>query len=109
MDRFLHCLRIQIVPGVEEEERIKSIVTFCEKYGFGNVMLFINAEEYNLGHMTKEEAKPWIETILRAKKSLTARGITISLNPWMEIGHTDRCRTLKEGQNFTLMEDYNGK
>ena len=109
MDKFLHCLRIQIVPGVEEEERIKSIVTFCEKYGFGNVMLFINAEEYNLGHMTKEEAKPWIETILRAKKSLTARGITISLNPWMEIGHTDRCRTLKEGQNFTLMEDYNGK
>lgn len=109
MEEFLHCLRIQIVPDVEEENRINNIVAFCKEYGFKNVMLFINAEEYNVGHMTKEEAEPWLKTMLRAKKKLTENGISVSLNPWMEIGHTDRCRTLKAGQNFTLMEDYNGK
>lgn len=51
--RFLNCLRIQIVPGHFEEQRIKNIVAFCKKYAFDNVMLFINAEEYCVGHMTK--------------------------------------------------------
>lgn len=109
MKEFLHCLRIQIVPDDLAEERIESVAAFCVKYGFKNVMLFINAEEYNVGHMTKEEAAPWLSTMLRAKEKFTALGISVSLNPWMEIGHTDRCRALKAGQDFTLMEDYNGK
>ena len=45
--RFLNCLRIQVVPGYHEQERIESIVNFCKAYSFDNVMLFINAEEYN--------------------------------------------------------------
>ena len=106
---YLHCLRIQIVPGFHEKERIKSVVKFCVKYGFKNVMLFINGEEYNVGHMTKKEAEPWIATMKRAKVALEEKGITVSLNPWIELGHLDRHRTLKEGQNFTTMVDFNGK
>lgn len=108
-NRFLNCLRIQIVPNYYEEQRIKSIVDFCKKHAFDNVMLFINSEEYNTGHMTKEEARPWIETIKRAKEILTAEGITVSLNPWIEIGHLDRGRKLKEGQNFVTQCDYDGQ
>lgn len=108
-ERFLNCLRIAIVPEYYEEQRIKSVVDFCKAYGFDNVMLFINAEEYNMGHMTKEEAKPWVEALKRAKKALVEAGITVSLNPWMEIGHLDRGRTLKEGQDFRTQVDYNGK
>lgn len=106
---FLHCLRIQFVPGLYEEERIENAVQFCKTYGFRNVMLFINSEEYNVGHMTKEEAAPWVETMLRAKRRFTENGISVSLNPWMEAGHLDRCRTLKPGQDFITMEDFNGK
>lgn len=105
---FLHCLRIQIVPGHYEEERIQNILNFCLRYNFRNVMLFINAEEYNVGHMTIEEAKPWVETMKRAKKVLAENGISVSLNPWTEIGHLDRKRPLKNGQNFTTMVDYDG-
>lgn len=105
---FLNCLRVQIVPGHYEEERIENIANFCEKYKFKNVMLFINAEEYNVGHMTIEEAKPWVETMKRAKKVFLERGLTVSLNPWIEIGHLDRNRPLKDGQNFMTMTDYNG-
>ena len=106
--RFLNCLRIQVVPEYFEERRIQSIVGFCEKYAFDNVMLFINAEEYCTGHMTKEEAKPWIEAMKRTKKLLLEAGITVSLNPWIEFGHLDRGRILKEGQHFVTQVDYNG-
>ncbi len=105
---FLNCLRIQIVPNHYEEERIASIADFCEKYGFRNVMLFINAEEYNIGHMTIQEAKPWLAAMKRAKKVLAARGISVSLNPWIEIGHLDRNRPLKPDQKFMTMVDYDG-
>lgn len=105
---FLHCLRIQIFPGHYEDERIANIVDCAVKYGFGNVMLFINAEEYFLGHMTRQEAEPYVETIKKAKRALEARGISVSLNPWTELGHLDRSQGLKEGQSFTTMVDVNG-
>lgn len=106
--KFLHCLRIQFYPNRFEDERICEVVEYCARFGFNNVMLFINAEEYNVGHMTIEEAKPWIATIKKAKAALEERGISVSLNPWMELGHLDRCRPLKVGQNFTTQTDYDG-
>lgn len=105
---FLNCLRVQIVPNQYENERIENIADFCVKYGFKNVMLFINAEEYCVGHMTIEEAKPWVETMKRAKRVFVERGLSVSLNPWIEIGHLDRERPLKEGQNFSTMVDIEG-
>lgn len=107
--RYLNCLRIAIVPEYYEEQRIQNVVDFCKKYAFDNVMLFINAEDYNLGHMTCEEAKPWIAAMKRAKAAFEEAGITVSLNPWIETGHIDRGRKLKEGQNFITQCDYNGK
>lgn len=105
---YLNCLRIQIVPNHFEKERINSILEFCKKYHFKNVMLFINAEEYNVGHMTIEEAKPWVETMKRAKKVFVQNGISVSLNSWMELGHLDMARKLKTGQNFTNMVSMEG-
>ena len=107
--RFLNCLRIAIVPEHYEEQRIDNIVEFCKKYKFDNVMLFINAEDYNLGHMTLEEAKPWLAAMKRAKVVFEKAGISVSLNPWIQTGHIDRGRTLREEQNFVTMCDYNGK
>lgn len=106
--KFLHCLRIQFYPNHFEDDRIAEVVDFCVKYRFDNVMLFINAEEYNVGHMTIQQAKPWIATMKKAKAALTEKGITVSLNPWIEIGHLDRCRPLQDGQNFTTQVDYDG-
>ena len=107
--KFTNCLRIAIVPDELQDERIESVRKYCLQYGFTNVMLFFNAEEYNLGHITKEEAMPWIQTIKKAKRILENAGLSVSLNPWMEIGHLDRGRKLKEGQNFTTMVDMDGR
>lgn len=109
MKKFKNCLRIQIVPNHYEDERISSVLEFCKKYEFQDVMLFINAEDYFHGHITKEEAAPWVETIKKAKRILNDNGISVSLNPWIEMGHNDRGRRLKKGQNFNNMVDYEGK
>lgn len=108
MKEFLNCLRIQIRPNHFEDERIDSIVKFCKKYDVKNVMLFINAVGYFVGHMTIEEAKPWVKTMKKAKKILNENGISVSLNQWIEMGHSDRFRSLKEGQNFQTMVDHEG-
>ena len=105
---FENILRLQIVPHLYEEERVSGIIDYCVKYGFQHVMLFINAEDYFVGHMTIEEAKPWVAAIQRTKKRLIENGIKVSLNPWIEFGHLDKGRKLKEGQNFTTMVDYDG-
>ena len=106
---FENILRLQIVPNFFEEERVSGIIDYCLQYGFQHVMLFINAEDYFVGHMTVDEAKPWVAAIKRTKKRLIEKGIKVSLNPWIEFGHLDRGRKLKEGQNFTTMTDYDGK
>ncbi len=108
MKEFTNCLRVQIFPGHHEDERIEKITSFCKKYNFQNVMLFINAVNYNVGHMTIEEAKPWVATIKKAKKILNENGISVSLNPWIDIGSYDGGRTLKKGQNFRTMVDRYG-
>ena len=105
---FTNCLRIAIVPDDMQDERIEEIKRYCLQYRFRNVMLFFNAEEYNVGHITKEELKPWLDTIKKAKRCFEEAGISVSLNPWMEIGHLDRGKTLKEGQKFVTMVDMNG-
>lgn len=102
---FLNCLRAQIFPDEYAKERIESVASFCKRYGFQNVILIFNGEEHNVGHIKKEELVPWIETIKEAKKEFEKRGISTSLNPWMEIGHLDRGRSLQEGQYFVTMED----
>ncbi len=105
---FLHCLRAAVYPDGNAEARIESIVRFCRDYGFGNVMLFINAEEFNCGHMTTEEARPFVDAMKRAAVALRREGIGVSINAWISIGHLARGRKLKDGQAFKRMTDMNG-
>lgn len=107
-EEFTNCLRILIVPDEYQDERIEEIKNFCLKYSFKNVMLFLNNEDFFVGHMTEEEAKPWVEVIKKAKKVFNSAGISVSLNYWISMGHQNRGRTLKNGQNFRLMKGIDG-
>lgn len=106
---FRHCLRIQITPDGFAEDRIAQLTEHCVRYGFSNVMLLINAEEFNLGHITPQELAPWLDVLKKARSALLSAGISVSVNTWIEFGHLDRGRKLKDGQNFTRMTDLNGK
>ena len=102
---FLYILRFCVQPGHHEEERLKELISFCEKGLINDVMFFIDCEDINQGHITKEEVKSWMQLIERAGKILEPMGITTSINPWITLNHADRGRKLKEGQNFQLMVD----
>lgn len=111
-------MRIRFYLGHYEDERIQDVVEFCVKYGFKNVMLFINAEEYNVGHMTVEEAKPWVKTMKKARAVLQEKGISVSRKSGRKLpvryetkGNSVSIQS-KNGhlstQTFILTEDGNG-
>ena len=106
---FQNCLRIQITPDEFEDERIERLILHCKKFGFNNVILLINAEDFFLGHTTIEEIRPFVKTAKKAAEKLRQNGISVSLHNWIAIGHADRKVGVKKEQNFTTMVDFNGK
>lgn len=109
-NKYHNCLRLQITCDELSDRKIDALVKHCVEYDFDNVILMINAEEFNVGHITIEEAKPWVAVLKRAKEKLEEKGVTVSLNNWMELGHVDRGRKLKKGQeNFETMVDMYGR
>ena len=107
--QFQNCLRIQITPDEYAYERIQGLVSHCKKFGFNNVIFLTTGEEFFLGHLRREEIKPWVEVVKNASKLLRANKIGVSLHHWIGVGHLDRGIGLKEDQNFTTMVDFNGK
>lgn len=108
MKDYKYLLRFMLLPELMED-RIDNLIKFCSNAKIDDVMFFIGAEEYSNGHITKEEAEPYIRAIKIVKSRLNDIGITTSLNPWISLAHCDRGRKLKNGQNFTLMTDKNGR
>lgn len=106
---YKYILRLAIQSGFHESERLASMVDFCQQAQIDDVMFFINCEELNQGHLTREQTMPWLELISRAKQILTPMGITTSVNPWITTLHTDRGRKLQAGQDFTTMVDPYGR
>lgn len=107
--KYHNCLRIQITPDDYQDERIDNIADHCHKYGFDNVMIMFNLEEFNLGHIPLDKLKDWLKVLKKAKDKLSSKGISVSVNHWMEIGHCDRGRHLYEGQDFGLFTDWDGR
>lgn len=103
--KFYYILRACIQPGHYEQKRLDTLITFCKQADIDDVMFFIDCEDLNQGHITKEEVKPWLELIARAGEQLNLLDITTSINPWTTLNHADRGRKLKKGQNFQLMVD----
>lgn len=106
---YIYSLRFTLQPGFHESEKLDLLLDFCSKALIDDVMFFINCEELNQGHLTRKETEPWINGIDRWKQQLSKAGITTSINPWSTILHTDRGRTLREGQDFRLMVDPYGR
>lgn len=105
---YHNCLRIQITPDIWQDERIEALCAHCVKYGFDNVMLMLNLEEFHRGHISLTEAREWVAVLKKAKKRLEENGIVVSVNNWIEMGHADRGRHLAPDQHFTTMVDRYG-
>jgi len=82
-DGYKYMLRFVLVPGLEEDERIEELVRFCKDTLIDEVVFFICAEDYNTGHVTIEEATPFVNAILKAKSKHQPLGMKTSINPWI--------------------------
>ncbi|MFC3800784.1 hypothetical protein [Cohnella sp. GCM10012308] len=106
MTNFSYMLRYALQPGHREEERLEALVAFCREGHIDDVMFFI--EPMNLNHTRMEEARPWMETIAKAKARLDLIGVTTSINPLNTLLHDAAGNRLSEDLNFQLMVDPQG-
>jgi hypothetical protein len=107
-EKYSYILRVTILPNWHEEERTQELIRFCKEAEISEVMIFINAEEMNTGHVTQQELDSWMITLKHIFESLTANGIKASINLWETLLHADRGRKLKDGQEWTNMVGADG-
>ncbi len=101
--QYKYSLRFVLMPNVNVDKRIAELIDFCKNALIDDVIFFIAAEDFHVGHPTKELAKTYVDVILKAKAELDKIGVTTSLNPWCTLVHGDRGRTLTKGQSFRNM------
>ncbi len=101
--KYNYSLRFVLMPNVNVEKRMKDLIDFCKDALIDDVIFFIAAEDFHVGHPTKELAKTYVDVIKKAKVELDKMGVTVSLNPWCTLVHGDRGRKLNKGQNFRNM------
>jgi len=104
-----YALRFQILPDANAERRARELAKFCKDHGVQEVHLFANAEEWNRGHLTREEADEYIRMFRQVLPILRRAGLAVSLNLWSTLLHCDRGRALRKGQNFERMVSPSGK
>lgn len=96
-------LRFQILPTPRASRDARNLVAFCKSHKVEEVALFIAAEEWNSGLLSKTEENRWFRAIRTAKTILDQAGITVSLNPWMTALHCARGRTFPKDRRFIPM------
>ena len=106
---FTYSLRICISPDFHADEKFRQLLKFCREAGIDDVMFILNPEEINMGHPTVQETEKWLAMMERFRPEVEKAGMTVSVNPWTTLLHTDRGRSAREGHDFGRMEDYEGK
>jgi len=102
-------LRFQVVPGPDVEERAEALAQFCQQLDIEEVVLFVAGEEWNNGPLGDPELEEWYRTLRVCKEVLDSAGITVSLNPWYTVLHTDRGRHMPTDHAFTPMVSPTGQ
>ena len=104
-DAFRYCFRFCCDPGFNDEIELPKLVAFCEEARVDDVMVFVNVEELNTGHMDEAEQDVWLGLLARIQPLLKERGITMSVNHWHSLMHADLGKHFRADQSFRAMVD----
>lgn len=107
-DAFRYCFRFCCDPGFNDEIELPKLAAFCEEARVDDVMVFVNVEEINTGHMDEREQDVWLDLLRRIQPILKERGITLSVNHWHSLMHADLGKTFRADQPFRAMVDPEG-
>lgn len=108
-DAFRYCFRFCCDPGFNDELEIPKLLSFVEQVRVDDVMVFVNVEELNTGHLSAEEQEIWLDLLKRIQPLLDERGVTLSVNHWHSLMHADLGKRFRPDQPFRAMVDPNGK
>lgn len=106
---YLYSLRFAVDPGFTDEQSLEELPKFIAAAAIDDVMVFANVEELNTGHTDDAERVVFAELARRTAAVARGAGASMSLNPWHTIMHGDYGKRLRDGQDFRLMVDPNGR
>ncbi len=104
-DAFRYCFRFCCDPGFNDAIELPKLLAFCEEARVDDVMVFVNVEELNTGHMNEAEQDVWLDLLRHIGSLLRARGITLSVNHWHSLMHADLGKHFRADQPFRGMVD----
>ena len=105
---FIYTLRYMLDPRANTPAKNEKLIEFVKKGKIDDVAFFINGEELNHSHLTKDETQVWLDAIKPLQKELSKIGVTTSLNPWTTIMHSDRGYQVNPEIGFNTFVDING-
>lgn len=105
---YTYTLRYSFDPRANTAEKDAKLLEFVKKAQIDDVAFFINGEELNHSHLTKEEIQFWLDAIKPLQKKLADLNVTTSLNPWTTIMHSDRGYKVNPKIGFNTFVDING-
>ena len=105
---FIYTLRYMLDPRANTPTKDEKLIEFVKKGKIDDVAFFINGEELNHSHLTKDETQLWLDAIKPLQKKLSEIGVTTSLNPWTTIMHSDRGYQVNPEIGFNTFVDLDG-
>ena len=97
-DAFRYCFRFCCDPGFNDEIELPKLAAFCEEARIDDVMVFVNVEELNTGHMDEVEQDTWLALLGRIKPLLDE--VSVGVHEGERIGVIG----LNGGGKTTLLE-----
>ncbi|ALB28045.1 hypothetical protein [Companilactobacillus heilongjiangensis] len=105
---YRYTLRLAIDSNVYDADKKQRLIDFVKKAHVSDVAFFINQEELSDAHITLEKAKELITNVDEISQPLKELGITVSLNPWTTMNHSDRGIHIKPELDIKPMVNYQG-
>lgn len=105
---YRYTLRLAVDKNVYTAEKKQRLIDFVKKAHISDVAFFLNQEELSDTHITLDKAKELIKNVDEISQSLKELGVTISLNPWTTMNHSDRGISIKPELDIKPMVNYQG-
>lgn len=106
---YRYTLRLAIDKNIYDADKKQRLIDFVKKAHISDVAFFLNQEELSDTHITLDKAQELISDVDEISQPLKELGITISLNPWTTMNHSDRGIPIKPELDIKPMVNYQGK
>ncbi|KRN99439.1 hypothetical protein [Companilactobacillus kimchiensis] len=105
---YRYTLRLAIDKNVYDADKKQKLIDFIKEAHISDVAFFLNQEELSDTHITLDKAQELINDVNEISQPLKELGITVSLNPWTTLNHSDRGIPIKPELDIKPMVNYQG-